>query len=223
MISLKRPSDDDGLGQPGESLASDALDALISAFPGPAARIDSKGRVMASNAASTPMITQLNASGGGLPALAASFGVDQASKVIQLLVPGEGGAAATLEVVLSAVPDGMVVLGRDTSLAANLRTALAESRKRYKDLVETSSDFAWEVDAHGVFNFVSPRGALGFRADELLGRPAASLLIDPAGGRVDPSQPSPFSTQTPLDRTELWVCRSDGSPACVELSATPLC
>jgi PAS domain S-box-containing protein len=205
-----------------ENVARAGLDALIAAFPGPAARLDTAGRVIVSNAASPPMIDSLNRSGGGLVALAGSFAANPASKILSLSVPGDGGAMATLEVVLASIPDGLVVLGRDMSLASNLRTALAESRKRYKDLVETSSDFAWETDANGVFSFVSPRGALGYRADELHGRPAASLLVNPVGGAVDPTQPSPFSSQTPLDRVEMWLCRADGSSACVEITATPL-
>ena len=61
-----------------------------------------------------------------------------------------------------------------------LRQALAESRQRYKDLVEISSDFAWETGADGRFVFVTPRGALGWRAAELVGRDAVSFLDQPA-------------------------------------------
>lgn len=66
---------------------------------------------------------------------------------------------------LAAVPlDGgahLLLLGRDVSLDDNLRATLVESRQRYKDLVEISSDFAWETGAAGTFTFVSPGGGVG--------------------------------------------------------------
>jgi len=96
----------------------------------------------------------------------------------------EGGATTerAYDVVVLPWADSTValVLGRDVTLERSLRAALVESRQRYKDLVEISNDFAWETDAEGRFVFVSPRGALGYPATELVGRPAAELLLDAA-------------------------------------------
>lgn len=39
--------------------------------------------------------------------------------------------------------------------------ALSESRRRFKDIVEVSGDFAWETDSDGVFVYVSPGMSLG--------------------------------------------------------------
>ncbi|HEY6335184.1 MAG TPA: hypothetical protein VI113_04790, partial [Alphaproteobacteria bacterium] len=68
----------------------------------------------------------------------------------------------------------------DPVLEQRLRAALIESRQRYKDLVEISSDVAWETRTDGSFAFVSPRGALGYRAAELVDRPASGFLVDAA-------------------------------------------
>jgi PAS domain-containing protein len=46
--------------------------------------------------------------------------------------------------------DTALVIARDITVERSLRAALIESRQRYKDLVEASSDFAWETDAEGV-------------------------------------------------------------------------
>jgi len=50
--------------------------------------------------------------------------------------------------------------------------ALRESEKRYVLLAEQSRTFAWEIDAKGVYTYVSHvvRGVLGFRPDELVGK-----------------------------------------------------
>ena len=70
-----------------------------------------------------------------------------------------GDATAYTLAVLPLDRGGALIIGRDATLEQNLRNALVESRQRYKDLVECSSDFAWETDAGGRFVFVSPRAA----------------------------------------------------------------
>jgi diguanylate cyclase (GGDEF)-like protein/PAS domain S-box-containing protein len=96
-----------------------------------------------------------------------------------------------------------------------LRRALAESRQRYKDLVEISSDFAWETDVEGRFGFVTPRGALGWRAGDLVGRDAASFLDHPAHASV-------FAARAAVADHEVWFRRADGELACLLVAATPM-
>jgi diguanylate cyclase (GGDEF)-like protein/PAS domain S-box-containing protein len=111
----------------------------------------------------------------------------------------------------------VVLLGRDVTADRNLRGALAESRKRFRDLVELAADFAWETDAQGRFVYVSPPGALGYPASDLAGTPANALLaIDDA--MVD----SPFVATRPMAETELWLRRSDGAIASVVAWARPI-
>ncbi|MCB2099225.1 MAG: PAS domain S-box protein, partial [Rhodobacterales bacterium] len=109
------------------------------------------------------------------------------------------------------------VLARDTTMDRNLRTALVESRQRYKDLVEISSDFSWEVGLDGAFVFVSPRGAIGYAADELVGRQPADFVLDP-----DDYAPLPFTSPLQMDDVEMWMRRADGGLSCVLASCRPL-
>src|SRR3546814_12535032 len=112
-----------------------------------------------------------------------------AAQVSPLLVkagPGTTAAERAFDVVVLPWASGTValLLGRDVTLERSLRAALVESRQRYKDLVEISNDFAWETDGEGRFAFVSPRGALGYPAPALVGRPAHELLpLGRASGR----------------------------------------
>ncbi len=51
---------------------------------------------------------------------------------------------------------------------------LRASEKKYRDLVETSHDLIWSVDAEGRWTFVNGRGAraiYGYEPEEMLGRP----------------------------------------------------
>ena len=81
-------------------------------------------------------------------------------------------------VVLPIDAERALVLARDETYNLNVRQALFESRQRYRDLVVISSDFAWETDANGVFVFVSPHGAMGYSAEDLVGHHPIEFVID---------------------------------------------
>jgi diguanylate cyclase (GGDEF)-like protein/PAS domain S-box-containing protein len=120
------------------------------------------------------------------------------------------------------VPDGppagsaptAVLDSGDPVLERRLRDALVESRQRYKDLVEISSDFAWETRADGSFAFVSPRGALGYPAADLVDRPARDFVVSETA--------VPFETHRPVEEVELAFRRADGTVAILSAAAVPL-
>jgi len=64
---------------------------------------------------------------------------------------------------------------RDLSEA---KAALRESEERYRILVETVSDWVWEVDVNVVYTFVSPkvRDLLGYEPGEVLGKTPFDLM-----------------------------------------------
>ncbi|MSO93291.1 MAG: diguanylate cyclase [Rhodospirillales bacterium] len=134
------------------------------------------------------------------------------------LMSGKGEIVLEISVVpLPNAEDSHLVLARDLTMERNLRTALVESRQRYKDLVEVNSDFAWEVGPDGAFMFVSPKGALGFRPEELIGRTAKDFIINP-----DEYSPLPFTADKPTENVEMWMRRADGTTGCVVTSSVPL-
>src|SRR5690606_29352081 len=145
------------------------------------------------------------------------------SQVSPLLVPAcEGGRAAerAFDMVVLPWASGTValLLGRDVTLERSLRAALVDSRQRYKDLVEASSDFAWETDADGRFVFVSPRGALGYAAEELVGRRPEEFVIAAEG--ADPA--FPFLAREPLGEVELRFRAASGSAAWLTAVCRPV-
>lgn len=95
--------------------------------------------------------------------------------------------------------------------------ALVESRRRFKEIVEVSGDFAWETDADGAFVFVSPGLTLGYRPDELIGTPAARFLAEGATGGE-----TPFRTAEPVRDVDIWLRTRDGREACLSTSAIPV-
>jgi len=110
----------------------------------------------------------------------------------------------------------VLYLFQDLTLDHNLRDALIESRQRFKDLVEVSSDFSWEVGADGCFHFVSRTGALGYVSDDFIGHSPEEFIVG-----AEDFDANPFHTQDVVDNVELWMHARDGSMACVMVSAMP--
>ncbi|MBV8534078.1 MAG: diguanylate cyclase [Alphaproteobacteria bacterium] len=198
------------------------LEAFIAAWPGPAAWLGRDGAVLSSNASAGGLLDELmqRAGRGGLAAVVGSAQDDGLGRADTIVIAADG-AKFTFDVSVVPAGTGALVLARDVSLAANLRQALSDSRQRFKDLVEISSDFAWETNTDGIFTFVSPKGALGWMAADLVGRRASSLIADALPDR-DTKPATPFTTRVLVDQAELWLQRADAAPACVSISALPL-
>jgi len=187
----------------------------LAAFPGPALVLDSSGTIIASNGRAEVLAGAIGL--GRLACLGELLAAPGATAVESL--PMTGGGTVILDLVSLPSEGGLtVILGRDVTLERNLRAALVESRQRYKDLVEISSDFAWEIGSDGRFVFVSPKGALGFAADELVGRRPGDFVLMEEGS----SGPGPFETQVALEDVEVWMRQSDGAQVCLLASSTPI-
>jgi diguanylate cyclase (GGDEF)-like protein/PAS domain S-box-containing protein len=188
------------------------LASLVETWPGPAALIGRDGAVRCANPSASSMVATLISAAGTVRGGAAG-------RVLEPLTIAGARGTETYELTAVPVEGGVLVTGRDISLTANMRVALADSRRRYKDLVEISSDFAWETDRSGAFVFVSPRGALGFTAEQLVGRDASFILVDDeAGGE----SASPFIARRRTELQQVWVRSADGASRCVAVSAVPL-
>ena len=198
-------------------MASDpaAPPALVAAYPGPALRLAADRSVVLANAAAEGLLGE---DARWLAEVRAWLAVSSVAPGLRSVPVETARGLMIVEWAAVPLPDGgVLLLGRDATLERQLRQTLTESRQRYKDLVEASSDFAWETGEDGRFVFVTPRGALGYGAEALIGRDPRELAIDEWG-----DLPLPFDTRRPVDQSELWLKRADGAPACVVASALPL-
>ena len=78
---------------------------------------------------------------------------------------------------------GVVLILRDATEEQALQSALRQSESRFRNLVESSSDWIWEVDSNVVYTYVSPRcrEILGYEPEEVLGkRPFDLMPVDEA-------------------------------------------
>ncbi|MGE4278596.1 MAG: diguanylate cyclase [Magnetospirillum sp.] len=185
----------------------------LAAYPGAALVLNADGMVLLANDRAALLLDAIQA--GHISDLPSH--VTAPRPTIVSLRTGTNTVVLEL-VVLPTDSADYLVLSRDVTLERNLRSALVESRQRYKDLVDISSDFAWEVGADGRFVFVSPKGALGFSADELVGRDPGEFVVEtPAEAET-----APFASALSLEDVEVWMNQADGSQACVLASSTPI-
>lgn len=210
----------------GESMNSDQLEQVVALVtsgslalhPGPAMVVGRNGTVLGSNLIGTRLAGDYR--DHQLPALSAMVDAVLSGAGPQSFKLEDEIVAATIDFAVMPVDgcDAALALGRDVSLDHNLRTALVDSRQRYKDLIEISSDFAWETGELGQFVFVSASGALGYETEDLVGRRADGFMVSSDGVEFL----SPFVTEEPVMGVEIRLRRADGGAAILEASAAPL-
>ena len=211
---------------PGENVNESAnategvvTDAVLEGYPGSALKVSATGDVLAANARAAGIVSLMN--NGELPEvidLVKQSVADATMLAGTVSVPTDRGDIL-LEITAIPGADGaeVVVLARDLTMERNLRSALVESRQRYKDLVEVSSDFYWETDREGRFVFVSPRGGLGYTTDELIDCLGSEFVVDP-----EAFSPLPFLSERPMEDVEMWFRTKDGETSCMLVSCVPL-
>ncbi len=194
-------------------------DGALAGYPGAVLVVRADGGLLAANEAGEEIAHALTAPGGaGIGDEIAAAVEAGEPRVAPLLIPRDGANRALEITILPRGTDAALLLARDATLERQLRATLIESRQRYKDLVTASSDFAWETDANGILSFVSPRGALGYPASELVGRDPAGLVI----GLDDGAAYLPFTARAQVEGVELWCESRDGASACLVAAAVPI-
>ena len=74
------------------------------------------------------------------------------------------------------------VLNEELELKVLKRTqALKDSERRFRSLVEATSDWIWEVDENGIYTYSSPKikDLLGFEPEEIIGKKTPFDLMSP--------------------------------------------
>ena len=79
-----------------------------------------------------------------------------------------------------------VLLEREIGQHTRTQEELAASNERFRNLVEATSDWVWEVDEAGVYTYVSPkiRDLLGYEPSEVIGRTPFDLMPEEEAERV---------------------------------------
>ena len=119
---------------------------------------------------------------------------------------------------------GTVHLMKNVTAQKETQEALRKSNERYRNLVESTSDFIWETNREGVCNYASPKiyDILGYEAEEMIGKTPFDLMPPEEAERVFPIFQECVSHQSPINSLEYVVYHKDGHPVILETSGVPL-
>ncbi len=123
--------------------------------------------------------------------------------------------------------DGILVLSFIADISERKRRAddaLRESEARFRSLVETTSDWVWEVDRNGVYTYASPkvRDLLGYEPEEVIGRTPFDLMVLDEADRVARFFHDVVKSRKPFTNFENTNLHKDGRPVILETSGVPI-
>jgi PAS domain S-box-containing protein len=118
---------------------------------------------------------------------------------------------------------GIVELTEDITERKRAEEVLYESRERFRNLVETTSDWVWETDENIVFTYVSPkvRDILGYEPEELLGKTPFELMLPEDARRVADAAKDIATSKKPFSFLENANIHKDGHLVTLETSGVP--
>lgn len=112
---------------------------------------------------------------------------------------------------------------RDITQHREAESALEKSEQRYRNLVETTNDWVWEIDQNGAYVYVSPRvrDLLGYEPSEVIGRTPFNLMTPVEAVRVGALFAPIFSARRPFSLLENICLHKDGHAVVLETSGVP--
>ncbi|HXZ43713.1 MAG TPA: PAS domain S-box protein, partial [archaeon] len=101
--------------------------------------------------------------------------------------------------------------------------ALRESEEKFRNLVETTSDWIWETGADGTYTYSSPgvRALLGYEPAEVIGRKPFDFMPPDEAGRVGAQFARISTERRPFFNLENLNLSKDGCSVILETSGVP--
>ena len=121
-------------------------------------------------------------------------------------------------------PIGIATTERDITERKQAEEALRESEKKFKNMVEVTSDWTWECDKEGLYVYASPRikNLLGYEASEILGKTPFDLMPEKEIARIGNFFKEKVAKKEAFYGLENINCHKDGHLVTMETSAVPV-
>ncbi|MGB8707385.1 MAG: PAS domain S-box protein, partial [Dehalococcoidia bacterium] len=102
--------------------------------------------------------------------------------------------------------------------------ALKESEEKYRSLVESTSDWIWEIDRNGIYTYASPKvkELLGYEPEEVIGKTPFDLMPAEEAKRVANKFKDIVKNNKPIERLENINLHKDGHLVILETSGVPI-
>jgi two-component system cell cycle sensor histidine kinase/response regulator CckA len=107
--------------------------------------------------------------------------------------------------------------------AAMSKEALKESEARFRSLVETTSDWVWEIDQNGVYTYASPKVSdfLGYEPAEVVGQTPFDLMPPDEAEHTGAIVRGIMADRRPFERMENTALHKDGRRVVLETNGVP--
>jgi len=101
---------------------------------------------------------------------------------------------------------------------------LVQSEARFRSLVESSSDWIWEVDTNMRYVYTSPKvkELLGYEADEIIGKTPFDLMLEEEAGRIAEASAAIIKEGRPFAGLENTNRHKDGRIVIMGTSGVPI-
>ena len=104
------------------------------------------------------------------------------------------------------------------------KRTLREGETRYQNLVETTSDWIWEVDVNSKYTYVSPKvfDLIGYDPEEVIGRMPFDFMPEQEARRVKEIFQTIVDSGASIERLKNTRIHKNGSPVILETSGVPV-
>jgi PAS domain S-box-containing protein len=136
----------------------------------------------------------------------------------------KNGAERMVIIGGSPVEGGVLAIFNDITERKRAEITLIESETRFRNLVETTSDWIWEVDENFAFTYVSPKiqDILGHDGAKIIGKTPFDLMTPEEAKRVAGIAGVIAATKNPFSNLENTNLHKDGYPVVIETSGVPI-
>ena len=111
----------------------------------------------------------------------------------------------------------------DITERKQIQESLRQSEEKFRSLVESTSDWIWEIDRQGLYTYASPRveTLLGYQPDEVLDKSPFNFMSPEEASRVGRIMGKLIDKHEPLIAVENTCLHKDGHPVTLETSGLP--
>lgn len=136
----------------------------------------------------------------------------------------QNGTPVLLEAAVSEAHQECRMIMLDITRQKQTEEALRESERRFKALVEVTSDWVWEVDESGVYTYVSPKvfDLLGYIPEEVVGKTPFDFMPEREADRLLMIFGEIAAHQEAFHNLENLNLRKDGKEVLLETSGVPI-
>jgi len=164
----------------------------------------------------------------GLSQFAASGEGAAVGKTVELVARHKDGREFPIELSLSAMQLRgkwhATGIARDITERKRAEKSLSDSESRFRSLVETTSDWIWEVDAKAVYTYASPRvhAILGYEPAEVVGKTVFELMSAVEAERLAGVFGAIAAAREPLINLENTCLHKAGHAVVLETCGVPV-